>query len=539
MSKKSRRHNSPRGQTAVVIKNTGYSGSGASRKKNYARGWEYKGGSPVEDINKNLDTLRQRSRDLWMNSPVARAAISRIRTNAVGTGLKLQCTPNAEVLGITQDEASAWARRMEWEFTLWADSRNCDALGLNTFGELQMLALLSWLQSGDCFALLPMRENDETPYELCVHLIEADRVRSPSDSAGGGGNVTVPLPNGNKLINGVEVDPGGRTVAYMVSRTHPLTTEFTEDSGKFDRVPVRDPASGKLNILHMMVAERPEQRRGVPLLAPVIESLKQLTRYGEAELTAAVVAGLFTVFIKSETPQSPLGESGGIPDDERVSKGAPDEGDQYELAPGSVNSLLPGEDIASATPGRPNAGFEAFFRAVMTEVGAALDIPLGVLLQSHDASYSASRAALLDFWKTVRYWREALINNFCRFVFREFAWEAVLLGRVDAPGFVDDYSIREAWLSSEWHGPAAGQIDPLKEAMAAEKRLELGISTLAREAMELTGTDWETNIRQRGIESQAMADAGLSLPEQSSANSLDNMVGQLVQKALDERDIQN
>ncbi len=46
--------------------------------------------------------------------------------------------------------------------------------------------------------------------------------------------------------------------------------------------------------------ERPGQRRGVPVLAPVIEALKQLGRYTDAELVAAVVSGLFTVFVKQK-----------------------------------------------------------------------------------------------------------------------------------------------------------------------------------------------------------------------------------------------
>lgn len=123
---------------ARTIKNTGYSGGGASLKKNYSRGWEWRGGSHREDIDQNLDVLRQRSRDLWANSPIARAALSRIRDNAVGTGLRLQSTPRADILGITAEEASAWARRFEWEFGLWSDSRDCDALGLNTFGSFSL-----------------------------------------------------------------------------------------------------------------------------------------------------------------------------------------------------------------------------------------------------------------------------------------------------------------------------------------------------------------------------------------------------------------
>ena len=40
------------------------------------------------------------------------------------------------------------------------------------------------------------------------------------------------------------------------------------------------------NILQVMVPERCEQYRGVPFLSPIIEELKQIKRYTEAELMA-------------------------------------------------------------------------------------------------------------------------------------------------------------------------------------------------------------------------------------------------------------
>lgn len=493
------------------FRNTGYSGGGASSRKNYARGWEWMGGSPSEDIGANLSVLRQRSRDLWANSPIARAALERIKTNSVGVGLRLQSTPNADILGISKEEASAWARRMEWEFSLWAETRECDALGLNTFAELQSLALLSWLQSGDTFALLPMRSSVDQPYELKIHLIEADRVANPYATdiwqMGGGANPVMILPNGNRIENGVEIDPFGRSVAYWIARAHPLTIQWAPGKFIYDRVPIKDDLTGRTNIIHLMVAERPEQRRGVPFLSPVIEALKQLTRYAEAELAAAVIASLFTVFITSETPQSPLGES--IPEEEQVSSSALDSQFQAELGPGAVVGLNPNEKIETANPMRPNVGFTAFVDAVARETGAALGIPYEVLLQAFTASYSASRAALLDFWKTAKAWRESLVVNFLNHVYLEFAWEAVLKGRLAAPGFTDDPSLRAAWLSCKWHGPAMGQIDPLKEIQASAMRMDVGVSTLAQEAMELTGSDWQANIEQRGIELQAMKDAGL------------------------------
>ena len=53
----------------------GYSNGGASKKKNSLKGWIAQSGSPAQDIDMNLDTLRQRSRDAYMSAPIATAAI--------------------------------------------------------------------------------------------------------------------------------------------------------------------------------------------------------------------------------------------------------------------------------------------------------------------------------------------------------------------------------------------------------------------------------------------------------------------------------
>ncbi|HGV4614003.1 TPA: phage portal protein, partial [Escherichia coli] len=120
---------------------------------------------------------------------------------------------------------------------------------------------------------------------------------------------------------------------------------------KWERIPAYGSKTGRRNILHVMQDfERPGQRRGVPVLAPVIEALKQLGRYTDAELVAAVVSGMFTVFIKTDAPDGPVGESG-IPQYEQIDN---HDDNTQEMGNGSIVSLGEGESIDTANPGRPN-----------------------------------------------------------------------------------------------------------------------------------------------------------------------------------------
>jgi len=497
---------------ALQVLNAGYSQSGASTCKKSMKGWQAWSSSPQADIDMNLDILRQRSRDLFMGGALARSAIVTPRTNVIGAGLRLKCRIDYEFLGITKDEADEWERNTEREFAVWAESKFCDATRLNNFYEMQSLLFISTLLNGDGWALLKLAEPEPYfPYSLRIHLIEADRVSTPATARSGvgyfGPGIVGRNPdNGNRIINGVEIDADGAVVAYWISNAYP--NDPTNPAGKIEwqRVEAYGPRTGRPNILQVMEAERCEQYRGVPYLAPVIEQLKQISRYTEAELMAAVVTGFFTVFIKeAQAPLAdfPLAEA--IPQHEKVDL----DPNAFELGAGTINTLPPGYDIAMADPKRPSSNFEAFVTALARQVGAALEIPYELLLKSFTASYSASRAALLEAWKAFRMRRTWFANDFCQPVYELWLAEAVARGRISAPGFFNDPLIAKAWSRAEWHGPAPGQIDPTKEVQAAQMRVANGFSTRERETIELTGGDFDRNIEQLQRENKLMQEAGL------------------------------
>lgn len=136
------------------FQNSGYDESGASRNKNSMRGWLANSKTPQEDIDKNLPTLRQRSRSLYMSAPLAVSAIKTNRTNIVGQGLQLKSTIDGDYLGMSRQEKERWQKDAEREFALWADSKFCDSTRVNNFYEIQQVACMSWLMNGDACVLL-------------------------------------------------------------------------------------------------------------------------------------------------------------------------------------------------------------------------------------------------------------------------------------------------------------------------------------------------------------------------------------------------
>ena len=492
------------------IANRGYSEAGASYTRKVFKGFPANSGHPIEDINENNWTLRQRSRMLYMGAPIATAALKRQRTNVVGSGLRLKSTINQDVLGLTQEQADEWQRHTEAEFALWAGHKDaCDATGVNDFYGLQQLVMLAWPMSGDVFALVKrFAATQRMPYTLRLQLIEADRVRTPVDhGASPLINTTGQAPNGNYIYDGVEVQANGRIAAYWVANNYLYQT--TLQPTEFKRIEAYGRRTGLPNILHVMDAERPEQYRGVPYLAQVMEPLLQMRRYTESELMAALVQSFFTAFIKTEAG------SDDIPFNEVPTDDISRDPNEYEMGPGTMNMLDPGEDVVFGSPTHPNTGFDVFMRSMCEQVGAALEIPADLLLMSFNSSYSASRAALLEAWKAFRMRREWLVKDFCEPVYELWLTEAVASGRISAPGFLTDPLVRRAYLQADWIGPSQGQLDPTKEVQAATMAIEAGLSTHEAEAIKLNGSDFASNAKRLATENELLKEAtGSQMVEQ-------------------------
>ena len=496
----------------IRVKNSGYSHYGASRVKPSVSGWYSASKSPAEDITYNLELLRERSRDLYAGGgPLGRGAIDRIVLNAVGPGLTLNCRISADTLGISEEEAAEWEENTEREFCFWAESKDCDITRSMNFYELQTLCFKSVLLNGDALVMLPMRTTKNFPYDLRIALIEGDRLQDP------------PLRPYDAMIDGgVEFDDDGKPVAYHITNKHPLSELSGEPPLKYTRVPAFGARTGRRNVLHLLPLERIGQHRGVPFLAPVIETLKQLGRYSDAELMAAVIGGIFAIFfehgVNDDDSSDFVGEESMASDlglRERREEALDEwrEGlktigmnDMY----GMIADLPERTSAKSVSPARPNTAFDAFVLSLVRQIGSALGIPAEVLLLNFESSYSASRGALLEGWKLFNYWRNWWVTNFCQPIYEEWLQEAVLKGRVKAPGFFDDPMIRYVYSWADWTGPSQGQLDPVKEVNAAVLRVENGFSTRQRETAELTGGDWELNHRQRVKEEKLRREAGFT-----------------------------
>ena len=442
-----------------TVQNTGYGEAGASFDRKALRSFLPASASPGEDILPSISVLRRRSRLLYMSTPLATAALNTNRTHVIGSGLKMQATIDLNVLGISEEEARKWQQRTEAEFELWASRpENCDALGLNTFYEQQALAFISSDMSGDVFTLMKRTQRTNmNPYTLRLHLIEADRISTPTAFLNGllnGTEAIIPDDTdedgkkqpgaGHRVFDGVEVDEDGKIVAYHICSRYPDGLFLSLEPTEWYRVPVRGEQTGLPNILHIFNSERPEQYRGVPFLARVIEPLLQLRRCTDSELMAALVRSFFTAWVVTENGGNniPMNEvrSEGSPELTRIL--TPEGPDEYRMAPGTVLHLKKGETVNFGNPSIQTIGFDSFVKIFCRLIGASLEIPYDVLVKEFDSSYSASRGALMEAWEAFKMRRSWFISDFCQPVYEIWLAEAVATGRIKAPGFFSDPLLR-------------------------------------------------------------------------------------------------
>jgi lambda family phage portal protein len=499
--KREREQEATEGQTAAAPRMS-YGSHGASQTLNSMVGWIIEAGNAEDNIDLYSSTLRQRSRDLYAGGGLGRSGPQALFTAVVGWGIQPKPKIDGDFLGMADEAREEAERTIAREFRLWAENQMCDAERQQNFFGLQQLAFLSMLVSGDVFALFGMEPNKRTPYQTTIRLLEADRICTPDSS---GDSESKETDGGGRIIDGVEISKTGAVIRYHIASRSPLAANDSSEL-TWQAIEAFGKDTGYPNILHLMTHERPEQRRGIPFVAAEIEQIKQFSRYMNAELAANVVSAMLTAFIVTESDDGKPGMEDAVNEDEKIS----DDELSIELAPGAVYELPEGKDVKTVNPLRSNSQFEAFVNTSIMVIASSMGIPKEVLVKKYENNYTAARAALLDFWRTVRVYRTQFNDMFNQPIYEQWLAEAVATGRIEAPGFFDDPAVRHAWSGCTWMGASMGHVDPLKEVNAAAARIQNNITTQEQEASEYNGNDWAANIRQRKREVEAMRDMGIT-----------------------------
>lgn len=483
---------------------------GASHSDLAFSGWHPSQSSADAALLPELGTLSSRSLDLTRNNGLVSGGMQTMRDNIIGAVLRLSSRPDYRLLGWTPEQAREWGNITEAHFRSWADTTECDAaLTLNLLG-LTTQALTSGMTTGDAVALPLWRPRPGMIWNTRLSLIASARLATPPGLAGM-----------ERMREGIEFDTDGAPVAYHFQKAHPgdapyLTGSEAMDLTRWERVPAFT-EWGRRRVVHLHDKEQTGQSRGKPILAAVMREFHMAGKYSQNELQASMANSLVAAFLESNMDQHSSEELFGDAPREAWETSMEQAQSIRKLEGAAIIPLPAGAKVSPFTPGRPNVAFEAFMLAVLRNIAAGLNIPYELLVKDFSkTNYSSARAALLEAWRYFHGRRRWLTDYWLRPIYELWLEEAVNGGVIEAPGF---YEKRYAYTRCRFIFGGRGYVDPVKEAEAAQMRMETGLSTMEDECAE-QGKDYEEVLDQQRIEAQMRAERGLpSLYELSKGRS--------------------
>lgn len=443
-----------------------------------------------------------RTHDMVRNDPTAVAAVNRLLDLLVGALVRMASRPDAAALGFDtknktdRDLVRALARKLDSEFRLFLKDpqKRCDAQRKLTGQGIFRLAARTFATLNETCAAMMWRPEARGRYATCVLLVDPERVSNPNNMADFGNN-----------RGGIEFSDIGEPLAYHVRQAHPGDWYQSQKTMTWERVPRTTPF-GRPSFIHAFEAEREGQSRAMSPFAALVPLMRMIARYAQLELNNAAANAMFAAFLYSNLPIAdataqftPQGLTFADKRFEHYLKNPPTVGGVR------VPVLGIGDELKINAQPRPTTAFPAFLTAFLQRVAAARGISYEQLAMDWSrTNYSSARAALNEVWRTISrmfaQFSEQLLDPI-RYCVVEEAFDR---GYVESPPTAPDFwEMPAAYLNGRWIGPGRGYVDPVKEAEAANMRIDGLLSTLQDEAAE-QGDDWEELLDQAEVEQEEL-----------------------------------
>lgn len=407
--------------------------------------------------------LARRARYLVGNNALAFSGVEAWTAALVAYGIKAQ----------SQHADQGVRSILTSRFGSFADEADADGVG--DLYSIQALMVRQMVTEGESFALLI-----NTAEGLRVRVIDNEQVDP---------NITRTLPDGGRIIQGVEFSGDGRRVAYWILPDNP-GLPYGAASMTARRVPSHD-------VVHLFRQLVPGQVRGVSWLSPVILRLSGLDLWADAQLTRQQMAAMLTIFIKG-------GDGTGAPFDASLaSKG---------IAPGGVRYLDEGQEPMFLTPASIGEEVIKFAEIQERHIAVGLSLPLFVLNGDlSQANYGSQRGGLTEWRRRVgSIVHLTIAPQLLTPIWQRWVATEVLSGAVST-------TIEEA-LPVNWIPPKFDWIDPAKDIEAEALAVEVGFKSRT-ESLAERGQDAEAVDAEIAAERARAKALGLDFTRRPAANS--------------------
>lgn len=427
-----------------------------------------------------LRNLRSRSRAAVRNDPYAANAIDRRVSNLIGTGI----TPQPRL----EDKELRTLLQELWED--WVDESDADQL-TDFYGQ-QALVARTVEQSGECFVRIrPRRLEDGLAVPLQLQCLAPEFV--PHDKF----EVT---KSGNFIRAGIEFNGFGQRVAYWCYRSHPSDLAALNAG---HNMLVRIPAS---QMLHIFEPVEPGQLRGVPRLAPVLKRLRSLDNYDDAVLFRQEVANLFAGFIRKPAleGQSRIDPLTGAP----INTGSDGFTPMVALEPGTMQELLPGEEVEFSKPPDGGNNYPDFMRQQLMAAAAGASLPYELMTgDMRGVNDRTIRVVLNEFRRRLEQLQFGVyVHQLCRPVRAAWLDMAVLSGALP----LRDYSQRRReYLRTRWVPQGWAYIQPVQDVQARAMEINAGLTSRSEMCLR-SGTDAEIVDQENAADAARAHSLGLN-----------------------------
>ncbi len=302
-----------------------------------------------------------------------------------------------------------------------------------------------------------------------------------------------------RIIHGVEKNAWRKPRAYYLYKDHPGDTHTL-----VTRQDVKRFAADKM--LHLKIAKRISQTRGVSIFASVMTRMEDIKDYELSERLAAKVAASICAFIRKSLD----GPAAGVQLDEAGQR-------LMKMQPGMIfDNLLPGEEVGMIDSNRPNTMLEQFRNSQLRAVAAGTSTSFSSISKDYNGTYSAQRQELVE--QSVHYavLREYFIERCVRPIWERFVDMAVLSGQLKVPqNEINPRTLKKAG----FQGPIMPWIDPQKEAVAEEKMVQSGFKSRAQVIRERGGNPQDV-FEQIKQEREEENEAGLTFTTSNGGQQL-------------------
>jgi capsid protein len=172
-------------------------------------------------------------------------------------------------------------------------------------------------------------------------------------------------------------------------------------------------------------------------------------------------------------------------------------------------TLPVGWKLAQLKAEHPNGTYAEAKREIVNEIARCWDMPYNIAAgNSSGYNYASGRLDHQSWVKAVRVRRSRVASVILDRLFNAWKREAILI-----EGYLPQTmrSIVTNW-SHQWFFEGWEHVDPVKEATAAQIRLQAGIDTLS-DIWGERGSDWEDKLEQIARERARMRELGISVEE--------------------------